>query len=93
MPESIRWREWPNDVSLFAAVAAVVHHYWYICPDGVTDHGIEDMTGSKPSYYKQAKDVIANCGIAEIFEAFRGLQKMILEVSREVRRKNNLLEE
>jgi hypothetical protein len=51
------------------------------------------MTGSKPSYYKQAKDVIANGGIAEIFEAFRCLQKTILEVFRGVRRNNNLREE
>ena len=93
MPESIWWRKWPNNVPLFAAVAAVVHHYWYICPDGVTDQGVEDMTGSKPSYYKQAKDVIANGRIAEIFEAFRCLQKTILEISRGVRRNNNLREE
>ena len=40
------------------------------------------MAGGKPSHYKQAKDVIANVGIAEIFEAFCYLQSIILETSR-----------
>jgi len=51
------------------------------------------MAGNKPGYDKQAKDVIANGGIAEIFEAFRCLQKTILEISRGARRNNNLREE
>jgi len=70
---SVRRRKRSCDGAILATVAAVVDHDRDIGVNGPADHQIDYVAGSDPGCHEEAEEDVACGGVAEVFEAFRGL--------------------